>query len=62
MCEKLSLNLYNKLISKFPQSSSVGRHRLQKIINIEVQQFLDTNNLTDKTLRQLELQIYHIVE
>ena len=37
------------------------KSRLQSIIGDEVSQFLETNNLTDKTLKQLEVQISRLV-
>ena len=46
-----------------PESLNIPaiKTRLQSIIGDEVSQFLETNNLTDKSLRQLELQISRLI-
>jgi hypothetical protein len=63
MWERLTFNFLKKFNDRLPESQNTPamKSRLQSIIGDEVSQFLETNNLTDKTLKQLELQITRLV-
>jgi hypothetical protein len=56
MWERLVLNLVKKYQARYPEHK-----KLQKIIGDEVSEFLETNSLTDKSLRKLELNIEKIL-
>ena len=55
--EKLTFNYLKKYVEKIPHRDSLGhadKARLQHIVGEEVSKFLESNQLTDKSLRELE--------
>ena len=55
--EKLTFNYLKKYVENVPHRNNLGQAdkvRLQQIVGEEVSQFLESNQLTDKSLRELE--------
>ena len=62
MWEKLTFNYLKKYVEKIPQRNNLGnaeKARLQQIVGEEVSQFLESNQLTEKSLRELEQNLEH---
>jgi hypothetical protein len=60
--EKLTFNYLKKYVEKIPQRNTLGnadKARLQQIVGEEVSQFLESNQLTDRSLRELEHNLEH---
>jgi hypothetical protein len=60
--EKLTFNYLKKYVEKLPQMHNLGnadKARLQQIVGEEVSQFLESNQLTDRSLRELEHNLEH---
>lgn len=60
--EKLTFNYLKKYVEKIPHRNSLGnadKARLQQIVGEEVSQFLESNQLTDRSLRELEHNLEH---
>ena len=60
--EKLTFNFLKKYVEKIPQRNNLGnadKARLQQIVGEEVSQFLESNQLTDRSLRELEHNLEH---
>ena len=60
--EKLTFNYLKKYVEKIPHRHTLGnadKARLQQIVGEEVSQFLESNQLTDRSLRELEHNLEH---
>jgi hypothetical protein len=65
MWEKLTFNLLKKFLDRIPRRdtlSSYEKTRLQHIVGEEVSQFLESTHLTDRSLRDLELNIESLLK
>ena len=63
MWERLTFNFLKKFYARIPDSQNIPatKARVQSIIGEEVSRFLETNNLTDKSLRLLEASITRLL-
>ena len=63
MWERLTFNFLKKFYGRIPDAQNTPsiKAKVQSIIGEEVSQFLETNNLTDKSLRLLEASITRLL-
>jgi hypothetical protein len=63
MWERLTFNFLKKFYARIPdsQNTPATKAKVQSIIGEEVSRFLETNNLTDKSLRLLEASITRLL-
>jgi len=63
MWERLTFNFLKKFYGRIPDSQNIPatKAKVQSIIGEEVSRFLETNNLTDKSLRLLEASITRLL-